>query len=168
MPNIRVFEWYGVGDVRLLPGVPTELALLPASLPTTWRARSPAATAVPHLGRSTRSRGRRHLLQRRVLRGGIDLGFLGFGGRLLLELPGRDPLVDVHHRHAEGLRPGGFGECGVEVNTQVSDTTVSIGTGSVNVSDTATIEGTGSVSAPDPTGSVDFYLCGPTRRHLEL
>ena len=56
---------------------------------------------------------------------------------------------------------GGFGNCGVTVTTQVSSTSVSIGTGSVNVSDTASVLGSGSGSPPNPTGTVDFYLCGP-------
>ncbi len=31
----------------------------------------------------------------------------------------------------------------------------------MNVSDTASVLGTSSGTAPNPTGTVDFYLCGP-------
>ncbi len=49
------------------------------------------------------------------------------------------------------------------VTTQASETTVEIPVdGTLDVSDEASILGTGGVSTPNPTGSVDFYLCGPS------
>jgi hypothetical protein len=55
---------------------------------------------------------------------------------------------------------GRFQLCGANVTTAASadGTTVTPGT---QVRDTATVSGTGTVK-PTPTGSVDFYLCGPS------
>lgn len=55
---------------------------------------------------------------------------------------------------------GRFQLCGASVTTQASSNgTVTPGTA---VHDTVTVTGTGPSSPPTPTGSVDFYLCGPS------
>ena len=162
VPNIRVFEWYGVDDVRLLPGVPLNSLCAPALTNdvacaiTSGDERRLTVAVRPEVGsRTLFSSGA-------FYEGGIDLEALGFGGDCFSSFLAETRSSTSITATLKDFVLGGLGECGVSVTTQVSTTSVSIGTGSVNVSDTATILGTGTVSAPNPTGTVDFYLCGPT------
>ncbi len=162
VPNIRVFEWYGVGDVRLVdqgdvsalcaPELVGDVACAITSGPNTespWPF-VPKQGAPDFFGNGA------------FYEGGIDLESLGFGGDCFSTFLAETRSSTSITATLKDFVLGGLGECGVTVETLVSDDEVSIGTGSATVSDTATITGTGSVSAPNPTGTVDFYLCGPT------
>jgi len=162
VPNIRVFEWYGVGDVRLLPGVPLNSACNPAATNDVACAITSGNGVASPWPFDPKSGPDNIFSSGAFYEGGIDLGFLGLGDDCFSSFLAETRSSTSITATLKDFVLGGFESCGVDVTTQVSDDEVEIGTGSVNVSDTATITGTSSGTAPNPTGTVDFYLCGPS------
>jgi len=162
VPTIRVFEWYGVGDVRLLPGLPPT----PLCAPTLSNDAACAITSgngVPSPWPYDPKSGPDNIFASGAFyEGGIDLDFLGLGDECFSSFLAETRSSTSITATLKDFTLGGFEQCGVEVTTQVTDASVSIGSGSVNVSDTASVLATGAANAPNPTGTVDFYLCGPS------
>lgn len=164
-PNIRVFEWYGVNDVR-------QLNLDSALCATTLE--DDAACAITSSGGQTspwpfvpKSGPSGQFGNGAFYEGGIDLAALGFGGDCFSTFLAETRSSTSITATLKDFVLGQLGECGVTVTTQASSATVDMeADGSVDVSDTATIEGTGAVAAPNPTGTVDFHLCGPSTTAL--
>lgn len=160
VPNIRVFEWYGVDDVRQLSGV-EQNSLCSTSLSNDVACAITSGNGVTSPWPFDPKSGPNDAFSSGAFyEGGIDLETLGFGGDCFSSFLAETRSSTSITATLKDFVLGGLGECGVTVTTQVSATEISILAGIV--SDTATITGTGSVSAPDPTGSVDFYLCGPS------
>lgn len=162
VPTIRVFEWYGVNNVQELPGITSALCA-----PTLA---NDAACAITSSGGQTspwpfvpKSGPSGQFGNGAFYEGGIDLATLGFGedcfSTFLAETRSSTSITAT----LKDFVLGQLGECGATVTTQASHTTVEIPVdGTLDVSDVATIEGTGGVSNPNPTGTVDFHLCGPS------
>jgi hypothetical protein len=161
VPNIRVFEWYGVDDVRLLPGVPLSSLCSPALSGDEACAITSGNGVASPWPFDPKSGPDNIFSSGAFYEGGIDLEELGFGDDCFSSFLAETRSSTSITATLKDYVLGGFGDCGANVTTQVSSTSVSIGTGSVNVSDTASILGTGSGTPPNPTGTVDFYLCGP-------
>jgi hypothetical protein len=168
IPNIRVFEWYGVNDVRQFPGLPQNSLCSVAAAGdhgcaiTSGPPNANSGSPWPYQAKGNNVPANT-FINGSFYEGGIDLGFLGLGNECFSSFLAETRSSTSITATLKDFVLGGFGSCGTEVTTQVSDGEVSIGTGSVNVSDTATVTGSSSSgTAPNPTGSVDFYLCGPS------
>jgi hypothetical protein len=92
--------------------------------------------------------------------GGVDLTFLDLGDECFSSYMAETRSSQSVDATLKDFVLDGFGVCGSTTSTQVSATSVESGD---PVTDTATVTGTGSGGGnpPDPTGSVDFFLCGP-------
>lgn len=158
VPNIRVFEWYGVNDVRQLDGVPQNSLCGTASDDVACAITSGNGVTSPWPF-DPKSGPDNIFSSGAFYEGGVDLEALGFGGDCFSSFLAETRSSTSITATLKDFVLGGLGSCGVAVTTQVSATQVSITTGVV--SDTASVLGTGSGSVPNPTGTVDFYLCGP-------
>jgi hypothetical protein len=159
VPNIRVFEWYGVNDVRQLDGVPVDSLCGTTSDDVACAITSGDGVTSPWPF-DPKSGPNDIFSSGAFYEGGVDLEALGFGGDCFSSFLAETRSSTSITATLKDFVLGGLGSCGVTVTTQVSETEISITTG--EVSDTATVTGTGSGSVPNPTGTVDFYLCGPS------
>jgi len=163
IPNIRVFEWYGVNDVRLLNGVPLNSACSGANAGDVACAITSGNGVASPWPYDPKSGPDNIFSSGAFYEGGVDLAGLGFGGDCFSTFLAETRSSTSITATLKDFVLGKLGECGVTVTTQASDETIEIETdGTVDVSDEATIEGTGGVTNPNPEGTVDFYLCGPS------
>jgi hypothetical protein len=162
VPNIRVFEWWGVNDVRPLPGVPLNSACTGANAGDVACAITSGNGVASPWPFDPKSGPDNIFSSGAFYEGGIDLAGLGFGGDCFSTFLAETRSSTSITATLKDFALGQLGDCGATVTTQTSDATIEIETdGSVAVSDVATILGTGGVSNPNPTGTVDFHLCGP-------
>ncbi len=167
VPNIRVFEWYGVNDVRLLNGVPLNSACSGANAGDVACAITSSSGVASPWPYDPKSGPDNIFSSGAFYEGGIDLAGLGFGGDCFSTFLAETRSSTSITATLKDFVLGQLGDCGATVTTQTSDETIEIETdGSVAVSDEATIEGTGGVTNPNPTGTVDFHLCGPSETDI--
>jgi hypothetical protein len=159
VPNIRVFEWYGVNDVRQISGADSLCGTTPGDEACAITSDNGVTSPWPFDPKS----GPNDIFSSGAFyEGGVDLEALGFGGDCFSSFLAETRSSTSITATLKDFVLGGLGECGVSVTTEASDDVFSLANGPVNVSDSATVTGTGSALAPDPTGDVEFYLCGPT------
>ena len=99
-----------------------------------------------------------------LFEGGINLTELGLGGQCFATALAETRTSTSPTSVLKDFTIGPFGDCEAGVTTQASKAdgsaagTVTPGT---PVHDIATITGSGTTPLIDPTGTVDFFLCGP-------
>jgi hypothetical protein len=98
-------------------------------------------------------------LQGEFFEGGLNLTALGFGGTCFASAASETRSSTSTTATLKDFVLGNFGVCGAELVTSPSTTGLEIGG---SLTDTAAITVKGSATPPAPTGSVAFYVCGPS------
>jgi len=91
--------------------------------------------------------------------GGVDLNFLGLADECFSSFLAETRSSQSVDAVLKDFVGGQFAVCDASITTQVSDDEFGIGG---SVTDSATVTGAGAgANPPAPTGTVDFYVCGP-------
>jgi hypothetical protein len=98
-------------------------------------------------------------LQGEFFEGGINLTALGFGGTCFASAASETRSSTSTTATLKDFVLGSFAVCGAGLATTPSSTSIAIGS---SLTDSAAITVTGSSSPPAPTGSVSFFVCGPS------
>jgi hypothetical protein len=93
--------------------------------------------------------------------GGVNLSTLGLAGECFSSVASETRSSTSTTATLKDFVLGQFATCKPNMTTQASATTANPVAPGTAVHDTATITVTGGTSAPDPTGDVEFFLCGP-------
>lgn len=94
--------------------------------------------------------------------GGINLSMLGLGNECFASVASETRSSTSVTATLKDFVLGRFGTCGATMTTTPSPGAAGTVAPSTIVYDTATVTGTGVANPPTPTGSVSFFLCGPT------
>ena len=96
--------------------------------------------------------------------GGINLSLLGLGSECFSSIGAETRASTSTTATLKDFVLGTFAQCGATMGTTPHGDQTVIGTGgTASVSDDATITVTGGSSPPAPTGTVSFWLCGPSQ-----
>ncbi len=122
---------------------------------------NPAGTAVPWSGDFTDKSGNTSTYaQGELYEAGINLSTLGLAGECFSSMVAESRSSTSTSAVLKDFVLAHFPQCKPSLATQASSNgTVAPGTA---VHDTATITVSGGTNAPDPTGTVTFFLCGPS------
>lgn len=105
--------------------------------------------------------GSNDYLQGEFFEAGIDLAkFAEFKGKCYASFVAETRSSTSPTATLKDFVIGSFESCGVEIDTTPSKSTITLGD---SVYDHAVVTGTGIISAPTPTGTMDFYVCGPDK-----
>jgi hypothetical protein len=120
-------------------------------------------TAVPWSTDYTDKSGNHTYLQGELYEGGVNLSLLGLGNECFASVASETRSSTSTTAVLKDFVLGSFGQCGATfATTPKGDTTLSGVSGSASVYDTVSIGVSGTANPPAPTGSVQFYLCGPS------
>jgi len=98
-------------------------------------------------------------LQGELYEGGINLSSFGLGNECFSSVASETRSSTSTTATLKDFVLGQLGSCGASLNTHVSTTSVDIGS---SLTDSATVHVTGPSSPPAPTGTVSFFVCGPS------
>ena len=117
-------------------------------------------TTVPWSSDYTDKSGNNSYLKGEFYEAGINLSSFGLGGECFSSIGAESRSSTSTTATLKDFVLGTFSQCAPSLTTQASTNgTVTPGTA---VHDTATITVTGAATPDDATGTVDFYLCGPS------
>lgn len=103
--------------------------------------------------------GNTFYLQGEFFEGGIDLtAFPDFAGECFASFASETRSSQSPTATLKDFVVGEFESCGVDINTTPSDDEITLGE---TVADHAVVTGTGVAGAPVPTGTMQFFVCGP-------
>jgi hypothetical protein len=91
--------------------------------------------------------------------GGLNLSTLGLGNECFSSIASETRSSTSTTATLKDFVIGQFAQCGATMDTTPSTTALPIG---LSLTDSATITVTGGSSPPAPTGTVKFYVCGPS------
>lgn len=162
-PTIRVFEYVGSGgsdgSLNLLGGTDTDVrdCGLVSTDDFCAAVNNLDGAVAPWLfknksGASTFGHGE-------FYEGGLNLNTLGLQNECFSSFLAETRSSQSVTATLKDFVLGGFQQCGASLTTSPSSTSFVIGG---SVTDSATVHVSGGASPPAPTGSVSFYLCGPS------
>jgi hypothetical protein len=128
---------------------------------------NPATTTMPWSFTDKSGTAGNGALNGEFYEGGINLSAFNLGGECFSSVAAETRSSTSTTAVLKDFVLGGFGQCNATFATTPSGNTQLDGvSGSVKVHDTASIGVTGLANPPAPTGSVKFYLCGPSATAL--
>jgi hypothetical protein len=93
--------------------------------------------------------------------GGINLNALGLAGACFSSVASESRASTSTDATLKDLVLGQLQQCNAGLTTEASNSTATVAPGT-SITDTATVSVSGGTNAPDPTGNVTFFLCGPS------
>jgi hypothetical protein len=122
---------------------------------------NPSTTTMPWTFTDKSGTANNGALNGEFYEGGINLSTLGLGGECFASIASETRSSTSTTATLKDFILGRFGSCTAGFATQTSDTELSIGDSAPT--DTVTISASGaSGTPPAPTGTVSFFLCGPS------